>query len=64
MRQCDSCGAKNIVRGEWQGGDPQCEHFFINVIPSSMLEQEIKLLMTQYSPIEIRRVVELLGGGV
>ena len=62
MRICDDCGAQNHVRDEWQGGDVNCIHFHRTVLLAPDLAAEIKLLMSKYTPTEIIKAAEDLGG--
>jgi hypothetical protein len=61
-KQCSACGAKNIVRNEWHGGDPQCDHFYYDVIPSSFLEKEVRDLFAKYSHNKVVAAVHQVYG--
>jgi hypothetical protein len=62
IRQCSSCGAQNVVRNEWQGGDPKCTHYYYDVVPSSFLESEIRALFAKYSHNKVVAAVNQVYG--
>ena len=63
MLTCTVCGSVSTNGKIWFGGSYDCDHFFKRVEPPEHLVDEIKLLMTVYSPGEIIEAARRLAGG-
>jgi hypothetical protein len=63
IKRCTVCGARNIVRDVWQGGDHECDHFYRESVPNGILTRELKLLLASYRPEEIIAAAQQLVDG-
>lgn len=63
MIVCCSCGAERDGKGYWTGGDANCGHFYRQAEPPEHLTNELKLMLTVYSPSEILEAARRLAGG-
>ena len=63
MIKCTDCGATQDTDGYWLAADPYCRHWHRKAEPPESLNNEIKLLLTTYSPGEILEAARRLAGG-